>query len=140
VPDRADRPLAPRPMRLNHFTICSVISVKCQPFFGFTQSFCYNISHFATVNSAIMLQSIQLFCYSQLNHFCYSAQSFFDCYNALVIPRDTMLSHSSYYSAQSFLITPLLSHFPLLQYSVVLHCKRCSVIPRCYNTQSFLLL
>jgi hypothetical protein len=59
------------------FLIHSVILLKRQLFFSFAQSFCYHVSQFATINSYILLQLTQLFCYSELIHFCYIAHSFY---------------------------------------------------------------
>jgi hypothetical protein len=116
TPDRADArpiepidPAGPRPTRLSHFSICSVILLK-------HQSFPILLIHFATI-SDIMLQCTQLFfsvisglvnhfCYTKLSHFCYSTQSFLDCYSAHPFLVGAVLSH--------FMIATLLSYFMIL--------------------------
>jgi hypothetical protein len=98
---------------LNHFAVMnSAIFATLLSHFvillQWTHSFCDLVSHFVTLNLAILLQCpvISWFCYSKLSHFtnlssfllqfsaifwllrcsaiprCYSAQSFFNCYGA----------------------------------------------------------
>jgi hypothetical protein len=98
---------------LNHFMnllqwtlwYCSFILWFCQPFLlHYTQLFVYSVHHFLI---AIVL------CHS----FYYSAQSFFDCYNAQLC--------FDYYKAQSFLFDTSISPSSLLQlsHSALLQCS-----------------
>jgi hypothetical protein len=79
------------------------------------------LSHFVILSTR--------FCYTELNHFCYSAKLFFDCYNTHPFLIDTVLSNFFIATVLShILIAILLSHSSLIQ---------CSIIPRCYSAQSF---
>jgi hypothetical protein len=68
-----------------------------QPFSGFTQSFCYRVSHFAMMNSVILLP------------FCYSAQSFCD-----------FVRHSRDFFAWPFCYSELNHFATVLSYFVIL--------------------
>jgi hypothetical protein len=107
----------------------SVIWLYHQPFFGFGQLFCYIVSHFAIVNSVILLQLTQsfflqcsvilwfcqLFCYSELSHFSHSAQI---SHFPIVLNYFVILSAILAIVLSHVLITTLLSH-------------------SCYNAQPF---
>jgi hypothetical protein len=60
--------------RVNEATIKSIDPARTwphvtQPFFGVAQSFYYIVSHFNVMNSDILLQWTQTFCYNELSHF-----------------------------------------------------------------------
>jgi hypothetical protein len=88
------------------------------------QFYYYELNHFSRVNSAILLDNLKIFaqsfCYSELNHYCYSARSFFNCYR----------SHL-------FLIATVFGLFWLMQCSIIFLLLQCSVILCCYSAHSF---